>query len=813
MRKLARMVSTSALAVVVLFMVIPNLRAEVPSLISIQGTLEAPGGGPLTGTHAYEIQFFNDALGGSLLYDVTGDVNLSVAGRFSLQIIAEPNVLAATEAWYQLAIDANDDGLDPGDLFPDRVRILSVPFALLSADSEHLGGMPAEEYSTDTERELRLTEKSDAWHDHDEQYWSLQGNVWSATNQRILGSMNEMPLSLFANGDPALRLEPNSGTTNIVGGFPGNIVVDGASGGTVSGGGTPGEANSVLGDYGTVGGGSGNTARDWTTVSGGQANSASASFSTVSGGWMNVASGPYSTIPGGSGNASQGSHSFAAGRRAKANHDGCFVWADSTEADFATTLKDQFMVRANGGAWFQTGAGGFYVYPNNVCPSVVGGFTLNYIDHGVVGAAIGGGGANTAMNGVTDNYGVVGGGKGNVAGDSIGSETSAIHATVSGGRENTASGTYAAIGGGWENEATAFGATIGGGSGNVVEADYGTIAGGGPEPFSPYKSNLVTDHYGTIGGGTANQAGNNSGSKVDAGYATVCGGLANTAQNEGTTVCGGWGNKASWQLSFIGGGTSNTASYYGAVVSGGDTNNAAGSCSAIAGGSTNSASGGYATIGGGWDNEAVGYMAAVPGGCQNRALGDHSFAAGCYANAGQEGTFVWADSQTHTFASSVTDEFAVRCTGGARFITAIDGNGMPSSGVALPPGANSWQPLALPSDRNLKKDFEEVDGRNVLQRLTDLSIETWRYKQGEIPIRHMGPMAQDFYAAFGLGEDNKHINPTDTNGVALAAIQGLHELVKEKDAELAQLHSRLDKLEALVAKLSQSKGAKTETIE
>ncbi len=70
----------------------------------------------------------------------------------------------------------------------------------------------------------------------------------------------------------------------------------------------------------------------------------------------------------------------------------------------------------------------------------------------------------------------------------------------------------------------------------------------------------------------------------------------------------------------------------------------------------------------------------------------------------------------------------------------------------------------------------------------------------------MGPMAQDLYAAFGLGDSDKSICTIDADGVALAAIQGLHEIVKEKDAEIAEMRARLAKLETLVEKLSHQEG-------
>ena len=70
---------------------------------------------------------------------------------------------------------------------------------------------------------------------------------------------------------------------------------------------------------------------------------------------------------------------------------------------------------------------------------------------------------------------------------------------------------------------------------------------------------------------------------------------------------------------------------------------------------------------------------------------------------------------------------------------------------------------------------------------------------------HMGPMAQDFHAAFGLGTDDKHIATVDADGVALAAIQGLNQKLtdelKQKGTEITELKQRLDALEKIVRNL------------
>lgn len=131
-----------------------------------------------------------------------------------------------------------------------------------------------------------------------------------------------------------------------------------------------GNDNTASGDSATVGGGLGNTASgDRTTVGGGQDNTASGYRATAGGGWSNTASGYVAmvgggqgntasgnsaTVPGGASNSATMSYSFAAGRRAKANHDGALVWADSTDADFASTANNQFLIRANGGVGINT---------------------------------------------------------------------------------------------------------------------------------------------------------------------------------------------------------------------------------------------------------------------------------------------------------------------------------------------------------------------------------------------------------------------------------------------------------------------------
>lgn len=108
-------------------------------------------------------------------------------------------------------------------------------------------------------------------------------------------------------------------------------------------------------------------------------------------------------------------------------------------------------------------------------------------------------------------------------------------------------------------------------------------------------------------------------------------------------------------------------------------------------------------------------------------------------------------------------------------------------------GTINCQTITLTSDRNMKAGLTPVDRGATLEQITKLPISIWHYTNSPA-VRHIGPMAQDFQAAFGVGEDDKHISVVDGLGVVLAAIQGLHQQVKEKDAAIAVLKQEMSAL-------------------
>ncbi|MBN1269313.1 MAG: tail fiber domain-containing protein [Kiritimatiellae bacterium] len=102
----------------------------------------------------------------------------------------------------------------------------------------------------------------------------------------------------------------------------------------------------------------------------------------------------------------------------------------------------------------------------------------------------------------------------------------------------------------------------------------------------------------------------------------------------------------------------------------------------------------------------------------------------------------------------------------------------------------------------MKENIEAVDPAEVLERLSRLPVSQWNMKAQDPSIRHMGPMAQDFHAAFGLGETDRYINSVDVDGVALAAIQGLHAENAELRARNAELEARVAAMEHLQERLA-----------
>jgi hypothetical protein len=181
-------------------------------------------------------------------------------------------------------------------------------------------------------------------------------------------------------------------------------------------------------------------------------------------------------------------------------------------------------------------------------------------------------------------------------------------------------------------------------------------------------------------------------------------------------------------------------------------------------------------------------------GLQNSASGNFSVAIGKNARtANRQGSVVIGDGcagfSSDSVYPSANNQFVVRGCGGIKLYT----NQGLTSGVEIAAGGGSWSSI---SDRNRKENFLTVDGEDLLARLRQVPVSTWNYKSQDQSIRHMGPMAQDLYAAFGLGESDKLINTVDIDGVNMAGVQALERRTAAQAEEIRTLRSENERLHA-----------------
>jgi len=479
--------------------------------------------------------------------------------------------------------------------------------------------------------------------------------------------------------------------------------------------------------------------------------------------------------------------------------------------------------------------------PAVFAPNVIGGSELNSVTSSG-GATIGGGYANSITNGHTSTIGggggnqigamssVIAGGAGNVI------SSNANTGFIGGGNNNNINrGSYAAIGGGAFNVLGSDYAIIGGGNVNSIgtNSHSATIAGGWGTSISD------SMNYSAIGGGFYNSILNTSGTGSGSGSgATIAGGEWNQILgNTDATISGGTMNTNGSTRGTIGGGSQNniSSSSEAATIGGGlgNTISSGAGASTICGGNQNKIATGAvgASIVGGDLNlvSGAGSYATVAGGFANTAEGNSAFAAGKLAQALHDNTFVWSDGSL-AFASTGINQFLINASRGVginknnpnpQYSLDVHGNTYCDAAMAAQnlyasntisgqfisaqfsvSAPQLYGQLNSGSDRNTKENFQAVESSSILERVAGLPITTWNFKT-EPGVRHLGPMAQDFKAAFEVGIDDKHIGVVDAQGVALAAIQGLNQKVVQLQAELELRNAETEELKTRLATLEQ----------
>jgi hypothetical protein len=341
---------------------------------------------------------------------------------------------------------------------------------------------------------------------------------------------------------------------------------------------------------------------------------------------------------------------------------------------------------------------------------------------------------------------------------------------------------------GFDTVASEFGSvamgvdTVASGSRSVALGQGTTASGAGA--FAVGQSNTASGFTSVATGVSSDAIGSSS---VAMGLNTTASGFFSTAFGGGTTASGegslsaGSGTTASGNYSFAMGANNEALGEFSTAIG---TATSANSMSSIAMGE-GATSGGRASVSMGFNTVASGQH-SVALGFHSIASGDYSVALGHHASAnGNAGSFVFGDSSSvNAVVPGAANQFVVRAAGGVTIYTAPD----LLAGVFLNPGDGAWSQV---SDARMKTNFRDLDGEDVLARLGRVPIREWNYISQDASIRHVGPTAQDFHAAFGLGSSDRRISTLDPDGIALKAIQALDARTRRLDEEHAALREAL----------------------
>jgi hypothetical protein len=327
-----------AIAFGILFFWGSSASSAIPHLINYQGMLTDNSSTPLTGSYNLTFNIWTDTTGGSSLWTETQNGVSVQNGLFNVILGKQTalNLAFEQQYWLEVAVGA--------ETMP-RIRFTSVGYAYRAQVADSAIVVTSGSGSNWTLSNFVLYTKS----------------FWGITKGGYFNALHGNQASTMVNLGAACTTGTNGQDyrySTISGGY-GNAAIREWS--TIGGG----EYNKVSGDWATVGGGYGNIASldaafvgggagnsatgNGATIAGGHTNIASQQNATVGGGESDTASGTSSMVPGGGYNVAAGDYSFAAGWKAKARHQGSFVWADYTDGDFNSAGPNEFDIRASGG--------------------------------------------------------------------------------------------------------------------------------------------------------------------------------------------------------------------------------------------------------------------------------------------------------------------------------------------------------------------------------------------------------------------------------------------------------------------------------
>jgi hypothetical protein len=265
------------------------------------------------------------------------------------------------------------------------------------------------------------------------------------------------------------------------------------------------------------------------------------------------------------------------------------------------------------------------------------------------------------------------------------------------------------------------------------------------------------------------------------GWDTEASGSSSTAMGEGCIASGHRSTAIGWWANASG---NRSTAMGGLTFASGDVSTAVGHVT-IASGAYSTAMG-LGTTASGHSSTAMGYA--------TEASGDYSTAMGVNASTNYKiGAFAIGDNSGTGISNDADNQMVMRFAGGYKLYSDAGS----TVGVALDPSSNSWSVI---SDKRKKENFRPIDGNGILKKIGSMQLTSWNYK-GQDPktYRHYGPMAQDFYAAFGsdgvgtVGNDTT-INQADMAGVTFAAVQALVSRDEQQQKEIDLLKRQNEEL-------------------
>lgn len=818
MKRLCRM----AFGILGIWMTLASASAQVPQHINYQGRL-VNGTNLVNGEVNLSLRLFAGSSGGLPLFEDSNTVTV-VDGLYSTLLGDQTNAgqfasaLTNAQVWVEVVVN--------GTTLAPREKLASVAYALTAAGVQS-GGVTASMLATGSVTAAALA--VGAVSNTHIAAGALAGDrIVAGTFVRISGdTMTGALTNALAVTAARFRNSHNTATSDSASAVGGELNLAAGTASEVGGG----WSNAASNDYATVAGGQQNTAGGYqasvgggyqnvalgngsavgggyhntgsghdSAIAGGFWNEASAYCATVGGGRTNTAGGYASTVSGGYGNTSTGMYSTVAG--GLNNSAGALQAAvgggtlNSVEAESAVIA----------------GGYGNRIASNSVRSCIVGG-DGNLIDALATGGFIGGGQNNTIMPYATNS--VVAGGFYNVVGVPLGDAVGVmIGSAILGGFSNAVTAPYSAICGGYGNRAEAWMATVVGGAQNSASNDYAFIGGG--------LHNRAIGRCSVIAGGGGSHGYVRWGNQALAEYSTIGGGCSNVVNGEGATVPGGGFNLAAGFYSFAAGYKAK-AQHDGSFVWGDNTD------ADLSTTGTNQflvrASGGVG-IGTTSPGAALQVESDVRLSERMRLSGREFFEGNYTATEGPtlllgvnrpNNRQVWIADSLNRAVNSTNAVIRLILLGSTAQIDAyatdgttprnlqlgvsmmIKTNGNIGIGTTAPTnklevaGNVTAYAYYIASDRNLKENIAAVDANQLLEKVASLPIAQWNFTS-EPGVFHIGPMAQDFRAAFQLGQNDTTLATVDESGVALAAIQALKKQNEDQQRQIDELKTLVQRL-------------------